>query len=144
MKSLVLGAAVAAMLSGCATSGVSPMLVSDVASSRVYWEDFAGEGYRIKVTRDAGKMGSLCMTQLFVDGKLAAEIGQAESAVFKVAPGGHTLKAAPSLTTSVCRSFYSAPQFQLEVAIMGEPGEVKTYRYGFSASGVPALVPSGQ
>lgn len=133
---------VAALCTGCATGGVSPMRVGDAASSRVYWDDHAGEGYRIKVTRDAGRMGSLCMTEIHLDGKLAAEIGQAESVVFKVAPGKHELMAKPSLSTDLCKTFYSTPQVQMTQVVEGSAGEVKAYRYGFEGSGTPFLAPA--
>jgi len=142
IKSVLLASLIAMSLAGCATGAVSPMVVTDAPKSRVYLDDFAGEGLRIKVSRDAGKMGSLCMTQIFVDGKLAAEIGQAETVIFKVSPGTHTLAAAPSLANSTCKTFYSASQFRVEATVSGAPGEVRIYRYGFSGSGLPVLSPS--
>lgn len=135
-----LSAALAAItLSACATSGAPPVYVGDTPSNRTYWDHYQGEGYRIKVARDVGKMGSLCMTQVFIDGKLAAEIGQGEAVVFKVASGSHDLKIAPALKNSTCQSFYSAPQFQVQTSVTGAAGELKDFRYGFSGSGLPFL-----
>lgn len=129
-------------LGGCATSSVAPVQVSDTPANRVYWNNFVGAGYRIKVSRDAGQMGSLCMTQVYLDGKHAADLGQAESAVFEVSPGSHELSAAPALATYLCKKFYSAPQFHVQVTVDGAAGDVKFYRYGFNGSGLPYLNPS--
>jgi hypothetical protein len=142
IKPIVSAALTAFLLAGCATGAVSPMIVSDAPKARVYLDDYIGDGYRIKITRDAGKMGSLCMTQIFIDGKLAAEIGQAEAAIFKVSPGVHILKASPARASSTCKTFYSAPQFQVETTVDGAAGDVRIYQYGFSGSGLPALTPS--
>jgi hypothetical protein len=84
------------------------------------------------------------MTQVSVDGKHAADLGQAESVVFEVSPGSHELSAAPSLATSLCQKFYSAPQFHVQVTVNGAAGDVKFYRYGFNGSGLPFLSPSAQ
>ena len=139
MRTLAFCALAGAMLSGCATYSLSPMVVADAPTSRVYWDHYAGEGHRIKVTRNAGQMGSLCMTKLSVDGRLAAEIGQGEAVVFKVSPGSHVLKASPSLTTSTCQTFYSAPQFHIQVTIDTHAGGLTELQYGFHASGLPAF-----
>ena len=141
-KTTILAVLAALLLAGCATGAVSPMVVSDAPRSRVYLDDFGGDGYRIKLTRDAGRMGSLCMTQVFIDGKLAAEIGQAETVIFKVSPGTHTLGASPALASSICKKFYSSPQFHVETTVDGDAGEVRIYQYGFSGSGIPVLSPS--
>lgn len=132
------------ILAGCATTGISPIKTSDASANRVYWDDHPGDGYRIKISRDAGQLGSMCFTQVYVDGKLAADIGLAESAMFKVSPGQHMLRASPTQASSLCRKFYSAPQFQMEVVVDGVAGDVKSYRYGFEGgSGLPFLVPAG-
>lgn len=144
LKRILIITGLALGLTGCATSSITPMQVSDAPANRVYWTNFAGAGYRIKVSRDAGQMGSLCMTQVSVDGKHAADLGQAESVVFKVSPGSHKLRASPSLATSVCKNFYSAAQFDVQVAVSGAAGDVRFYRYGFNGSGIPFLSPSAQ
>lgn len=131
-----------ALLSGCATTGVSPIQTGDAPANRVYLDAFSGDGYRIKISRDSGQMGSMCFTQVFVDGKIAADIGLAESAMFKVSPGEHVLRASPTQASSLCRKIYSASQFQMQVTINGMPGDVKAYRYGFGGSGLPFLVPA--
>ena len=82
------------------------------------------------------------MTQIFIDGKLAAEIGQAETVIFKVAPGTHMLGASPAMTSQLCKNFYSGPQFHLETQVDAAAGEVRIFRYGFSGSGLPVLSPS--
>jgi hypothetical protein len=115
----------------------------DAPANRVYWDDHVGQGYRIKISRDAGQMGSLCYTQVYLDGTLAADLGLEESAVFKVSPGKHMLRASPTQASSLCRKFYSAPQFQIQVMVDGSIGDVKAYRYGFDSKGLPFLVAVG-
>ena len=139
MRSTILLSLLAISLCGCATSSAPPVRVDDTPSNRVYFDQFQGDGYRIKIARDVGKMGSLCMTQVFVDGKLAAEIGQGEAVVFKVSPGEHRLKAAPALKNSTCQTFYSSPQMQVEVTVTGSVGDFKDFRYGFAGNGTPFL-----
>ena len=142
MRHFAIALGIAVLVGGCATGAVSPMAATDVPKSRVYLDDYSGDGLRIKLSRDVGKMGSLCMSQVFVDGKLAAEMGQAETVVFKVSPGTHSLRVSPSLATSTCKSFYSAPQFTVEASVTGGAGEIRIYQYGFSGSGLPVLAPS--
>lgn len=134
-----LGLAVLA-LTACATQGALPRTIADAPANRVYWDHYAGDGYRIKLIRDVGQMGSLCMSTVHLDGRLAAEIGTGESVVFKVAPGAHTLRVMPTQSAALCRSFYSQPQFRTEIRVEGNPGDVRTYRYGFAGSGLPFLV----
>jgi len=144
IQRIVIALSFAIALAGCATASISPIQASDASANRVYWDGYAGDGYRIKISRDAGQLGSLCFTQVYVDGKLAADIGLAESVMFKVSPGQHVLRASPTQASSLCRKIYSAPQFQMEVTVDGAPGDVKSYRYGFAGgSGLPFLVPVG-
>jgi hypothetical protein len=127
------------MLVGCATSSVPPVLIGDTPSNRIYWDNYAGEGFRIKITRDTGTMGSLCMTQIFIDGQLAAEIGQGEAVVFRVQTGSREIKVAPAVKNETCATFYSTPEFRITRTIIGSPGDLKDLRYGFASSGVPFL-----
>ena len=139
MRHMIAAALLTVSVTSCATGGSAPINVGDTPSNRIYFDQYAGAGYRVKIARDQGKMGSLCMTQIFIDGQLAAEIGQAEAVVFKLPPGTHQLKIAPALKNSTCQTFYSDPKFHIEQSISGSPGDFKDLRYGFSRSGLPFL-----
>lgn len=139
MRVAILAIMITTHVVGCATAGAPPVYVGDTPSNRIYWDHYQGDGYRIKVARDVGQMGSLCMTQIFINGSLAAEVGQGEAVVFKVPTGTHQLKITPALKSSICQKIYSSPEFHIEQAVSGNAGEVKDFRYGFSRSGNPFL-----
>ena len=98
----------------------------------------------IQVTRDVGAMGKLCLGEIYLDGKVVAELDRGQSYSAHVTPGPHTLRAAPALNSWLCKRFYSAPQMQqAQLAIDVPAGGNLAYRYGFDSSGVPSLTAVG-
>lgn len=97
----------------------------------------------IQVNRDAGKMGSLCVTKLYIDGNLVAQLAPGQSATFTAPTGAKELMARPALDSYLCRKFYSAAQFEIRAPLIGVTGPSISYRYGFTGKGVPFIEPSG-
>jgi len=128
------------LLSGCATQSISPSQAVPVDQDRAAWVDATGDTYQIRVTRDTGQMGSLCLARISIDGKQAADLKMGESATFKVSPGTHLVKGSPALDSYLCKKFYSAPNMQAQVSTEGVAGDARAYRYSFTASGTPELI----
>lgn len=128
-------------LNGCATHSVEPEFATTADQNRTFWTDAAGDSYQIKVIRDNGQMGSLCLARITIDGKDAADLKNGESAVFKVAPGAHKLHAAPApVGMSLCKTFNASPNMQTSIDADGAAGAKVAYRYSFTSSGSPQLL----
>ena len=131
---------IAASLVGCATNTTAPSQAVTAQPHRIYWDNATGDSYAIKITRDTGLMGSLCMTRIAVNGKNAADLNQGESVVFKVPTGKHVLSAWQiSGGTSSGRTFCDGNPMRLEVNVSGISGDNIAYRYSYGGSGFPSL-----
>jgi hypothetical protein len=87
---LIVGALVAALLAGCATSPTPSSDADPVPSSRLFGYQKSGTGDAVLiVTRDKGFVGSACNTSVSIDGKKSAEIGPGETARFFIPAGDH-------------------------------------------------------
>ena len=96
----------------------------------------------IQVNRDKGQMGSLCATQLYVDGKLVAQVTKGGSVSFPAPAGSQELMARPALDSNLCKKFYATPQFEARISLQGASGPVAVYRYGFTGKGLPFIEPA--
>ena len=75
-------------LAGCATSPLPAEDADLVPGARLYSFQRASDGGAgLTVTRDTGFTGSACNAKLFINGRLAAEIGTGETASFHVPSG---------------------------------------------------------
>lgn len=134
---------IAASLMGCATSSTAPSQAVTAQLHRIYWDDAAENSYAIKITRDTGRMGSLCITRIAVNGKNAADLNPGESVVFKVSAGEHLLSAWQiSGGSSSGKTFCDGSPMRQEVNITGTSGDNIPYRYSYSGSGSPSLTPT--
>lgn len=83
-------AATALFITGCSTSPISSGEASKIPPSRIYAFSQKAES-QLVVTRDTGILGAACNYKIYIDGKLAAEIGSGETVAFGLRPGNHIL-----------------------------------------------------
>lgn len=88
-------------MSSCATTQVSDSTAKRVATTRLYafQEPFTNSA-TIQVTRDTGMSGRACRFSFYIDGRLAAHIGDAETASFYIEQGNRLLKVGRDLKDS--------------------------------------------
>ena len=86
MKTLLLAGCL--LLSACANDPVA--FVNSTPSQRVYAFQGSGE-YTLRVIRDSGFHGAAFDALVLIDGRRAADLGQGESAVFKLPAGDHVV-----------------------------------------------------
>jgi hypothetical protein len=131
---------IAASVIGCATSTTAPSQTVTAQPHRIYWDNATGDSYAIKISRDTGQMGSLCMTRIAVDGKNAADLNPGEGVVFKVPAGEHLLSVWQiSGGSSSGKTFCDGNPMRQEVNVVGTSGDSIAYRYSYSGSGSPSL-----
>jgi len=124
MLKLVIGFAVAYALVGSAAAQDSAAPVTSASSAQVV------------VNRDSGKMGSLCATELYVDGTLVGRVLPGQSVTLAPTAGAKELMAKPALESYICKKIYSLPQWERRVTLTGQP---VTVRYGFTGKGEPVM-----
>ncbi|WP_159015335.1 hypothetical protein [Cognatiluteimonas profundi] len=125
-------------------AALGPVAAQEVVAPSSAAQSQSAPESTIQVTRDVGAMGKLCLGEIYLDGKVVAELDRGQSYSTKVSPGSHTLRGAPALNTWLCKRFYSAPQMQQAQLTIDVPvGANLAYRYGFTSSGVPSLTAAG-
>lgn len=117
-------------ITGCASTPVSNQEAKSVPEQRVLDHSLskkAGDGSgEVIIKRDSGFGGSACLTQIFMDGKILAEIDTAEKFIFYPPTGEHVFSAWPK---GICGG-----------GIVEIPGVVKKdgvliYRVGYGSNG---------
>ena len=91
---------------------------------------------QVVVNRDSGKMGSLCATELYVDGALVGRVSPGQSVTLAAPAGAKELMAKPALESYICKKIYALPQWERRVALTGKS---VTIRYGFTGKGEPVM-----
>ncbi|MBJ6985747.1 hypothetical protein [Luteimonas sp. MC1750] len=91
---------------------------------------------QIVVNRDTGKMGSLCATELYVDGALVGRVQPGQSTTVLAPAEAKELLARPALESYICKKIYSLPQWERRAPLNGQSA---TFRYGFNAKGEPFM-----
>jgi len=135
MRNTILSIATA-LLAGCATTPTPTGLARDVPLSRVFevsqLKPFPGSG-QVIVKRDEGLSASACNSQIFVNGRLLAEISPGEKVVFYLPDGEHMLGA---MAKGICIGGL------VEARIRVQPKRSLIYRVSYGSSGEFSLQPT--
>lgn len=87
------------VLTGCASPPVSNQAAKPVPAQRVINPSLTTrvneDSGQVIIKRDAGFGGSACLTQIFMDGKILAEIDPSEKFTFYPSTGEHIFSARP-------------------------------------------------
>jgi hypothetical protein len=117
-------------MTGCASTPVSNQAAKPVPEQRVIDNSLStrvseGSG-EVIIKRDAGFGGSACLTQIFMDGKILAEIDPSEKFTFYPSTGEHIFSARPK---GMCGGG------MVETEGVVKKGVVLTYRVGYGSNG---------
>jgi len=117
-------------MTGCASTPVSNQAAKPVPEQRVIDNSLStrvseGSG-EVIIKRDAGFGGSACLTQIFMDGKILAEIDPSEKFTFYPSTGEHIFSARPK---GMCGGG------MVETEGVVKKGGVLTYRVGYGSNG---------
>ena len=144
MKKLAIVLIVAAALSACATKPINTATARSTPPERVYAPELQvpGEGkVELIIARDAGYIGSGCMTAVYLDGKRASAIDNNEKVTFYIAPGKHILGTGPNPEgKALCH--FGSERNRRETEILAELGTTLKYRLAMSANGEIAVMPT--
>jgi hypothetical protein len=128
------------LLSGCATTPVSPTEASRVPAERLlaFQESAPDRTATLVVTRDSGLLGSGCFASFLIDGTHAARFGPGETAQFRVTPGEIVLRNGVDLMGRGLCGFGSSDYWTQRETIL-RAGETKYFRLSLDASGKPDI-----
>lgn len=144
MKRMAIAFVVAGMLSACATKPINTATARSTPPERVYAPELQvpGEGkVELVVARDAGYIGSGCMTAVYLDGRKVSAIDNNEKVTFYILPGKHILGTGPNPEgKALCR--IGAERNRREAEIQAEIGNTLKYRLAISANGEIAIMPT--
>jgi len=124
------------LLGGCATTPTPTALARDVPLSRVFQQSLlkaSSEGGQVIVKRDEGLSASACNSQIFVNGRLLAEISTGEKVVFYLPEGEHMLGA---IAKGICIGGL------VESHIRVQRSRPVIYRISYGSSGEFSLQPT--
>lgn len=144
MKKLVLPVLAALAMTACATKPINTATSRSTPLDRIYAQELivAGEGKaELIVARDAGYIGSGCMTAVYLDGRKVSTIDNAEKVVFYLEPGRYILGTGPNPDgVGLCR--VGAERVRKETEIIAELGKRLKYRLAISANGEISIMPT--
>ena len=125
---LVVLATLIFVITGCATTPVSPSTAKPVASDRLFafQERTQTTNATVVVTRDKGFLGSGCYLSFFLSGTHAARFDVGETAQFHVEPGEILLRSGPDLMGQGLCGFGQDYWMQRETTLRA--GETKHFR----------------
>ena len=131
MKSPALALLALLVMTGCATSKLTPEQADPVPANRLYGftQKMASDDARITVIRDSGFTGSGCGLVVRIDGKRAAMLNSGELASFYVDPGEHVISAGLS-GQALCSSLIDKT-IELNV----KPNQERIYRLSVDQNG---------
>jgi hypothetical protein len=144
MRNIALAFVVLSMASACATKPINTSTARSTPPERVYAPELQipGEGkVELIVARDAGYIGSGCMTAVYLDGQRASAIDNNEKVTFYIAPGRHILGTGPNPEgKALCH--VGSQRNRREAEILAELGKTLKYRLAISANGEIAVMPT--
>jgi len=144
MKKLAPAIVVLVSLCGCATKPINTATARSTPPERIYAPELVVPGddkVQLIVARDAGFMGSGCMTAVYLDGHEVSAIDNAEKITFYVAPGRHILGTGPNPQgRALCH--VGSERVRRETEVVAELGKPLKYRLALSADGEIAVMPT--
>lgn len=144
MKNCVLGLAAAVALSACATKPINTATARSTPPDRIYAQELvvSGDGkVELIVARDAGYIGSGCMSAVYLDGRKVSAIDNNEKVTFYLTPGRYILGTGPNPDgVALCR--VGADRLRKEAEIIVELGRPLKYRLAVSANGEISIMPT--
>lgn len=132
------------ILAGCATKPIDTATARSTPDSRIY--DKAAvvpspDKVELIVARDAGYVGSGCMTAVYLDGKQVSAIDNNEKITFYITPGRHILGTGPNPGgTGLCK--FGSDRMRREIEVLAEIGKPLKYRLALSANGEVGIMPT--
>lgn len=144
MKSIFLVIGMTVAVCACATKPINTLTARSTPVDRIFAPELmqaAEDRVELVVARDAGAMGSGCMTAVYLDGRKVSTIDNAEKVTFHISPGRHILGTGPNPEgTALCR--LGAERARRETEIIAEPGKPLKYRLALSANGEISVMPT--
>lgn len=123
--------ALCVLLTGCATTPVPISEATPVPPTRHLAFKSPGDGTApVVIRRDSGLQASVCATQVFVNGALAAYIRSGEIVTLHV-PAGETILGA--MADAICAGGL------VELQVKLTPGRAAHYRIGYDTNGALGL-----
>jgi hypothetical protein len=132
----------AALLSGCATVNSDPVPTAaamNVPPERILAPTAEGANAQLVFVRDISMIAANCYWGLFVDGKLAARIGNMEKVALPVKAGEFAVSTARDPQgRGLCGGVLGSQEVVRTARV--EPGETRVYRLMMMASGGMEIV----
>jgi hypothetical protein len=132
------------LLSACATKPINTATARSTPPQRIYAPELVVPGddkVQLIVARDAGYIGSGCMTAVYLDGRKVSAIDNAEKITFYVSPGRHILGTGPNPEgKALCRA--GAERARRETEVVAELGKPLKYRLAISGNGEISVMPT--
>lgn len=121
-------------LAGCVTKPISEVQALPVPNDRLlaYQDKSAATSATVITLRDAGFTGGGCDMAVYIDGTLAARIGDREMARFYLAPGDHVIGTGPT-GRGTCAMF--SDRMRRETGVSLKEGETKKFRISIGNAG---------
>lgn len=131
----------AATLTACATKPISEAEAVPVPTDRLlaYQTPIAGDSGTVVTIRDAGFTGGGCNLAVYINGELAAQIGDREIARFHLPAGDHIIGTGP---TGRGTCVIGAERLRRELGVTLRPGETKKFRLSINPNSGPAIEPT--
>ena len=144
MKKILMAAAVSLAVTACATKPINTATARVSPADRVYAPELQVPGadkVELTIARDAGYIGSGCMTAVYLDGRKVSAIDNNEKVVFFIAPGRHILGSGPNPDgKALCK--FGAERARRETEVTAEIGKPLKYRLALSANGEISVMPT--
>ena len=144
MRMIFLAVATVIAVSACATKPINTATARVSPAERVYAPELQIPGndkVELTIARDAGYIGSGCMSAVYLDGRKVSAIDNNEKVVFFVSPGRHILGTGPNPDgRALCK--YGAERARRESEVTAELGKPLKYRLAISANGEISVMPT--
>jgi hypothetical protein len=144
MKKLSFALVMTIAVSACATKPINTADARSTPPERVYAPELlipSGDRVELIVARDAGLMGSGCMTAVYFDGRRVSVIDNAEKITLYVLPGRHILGTGPNPDgRALCR--LGSERTRRETEVFAELGKQLKYRLAYGANGEISVMPT--
>ena len=144
MKTAFLIVALSILLTSCATKPIDVATARSTPDERIYDKTLvapSNDKVELILARDAGYVGSGCMTVVYLNGKIVSAIDNNEKTTLYVQPGRHILGTGPNPDgVGLCKGF--AQRLRREIEINAEIGKPLRYRFATNDRGEISIMPT--